>query len=183
LSIRRNYDRNCSYLPLKKINMLTSVIKNVSGKYLIEFGVGKIDKWCVYLTTPVKNRYAPFDADCFIVFQRLGYKHGHQKIYDDFVKIYNKTGKEIDEINLQLIEALSQWYAEDALEIEMWFIILYAGMIAEENKAHTKLGKRIKRLGVHQLLMEKLGPAAAANFSKGKDAQKVLSPLMESKGF
>lgn len=40
-------------------------------------------------------------------------------------------------------------------------------MVAEENKLGTKLGKRIKRLGIHQVLYDRYSPAAAASFSRG----------------
>ena len=38
---------------------------------------------------------------------------------------------------------------------------------AEENKKNTRLGKKIKRLGVHQVLKENLNIRVAANYSKG----------------
>ena len=47
------------------------------------------------------------------------------------------------------------------------FTILYMAMIAEEKKEHTKLGKRIKRLGVHKLLVERVPVSEAANFMRG----------------
>lgn len=47
------------------------------------------------------------------------------------------------------------------------FTILYMAMIAEEKKEHTKLGKRIKRLGVHKLLIEGVPVNEAANFMRG----------------
>ena len=40
------------------------------------------------------------------------------------------------------------------------------GMITEENKRNTRLGKRIKRLGMHQVLIEEIQPAIAVNFSR-----------------
>jgi len=42
-------------------------------------------------------------------------------------------------------------------------------MISEENKANTRLGKRIKRLGVHKLLIENQPVYEAANFMRGMD--------------
>ena len=54
--------------------------------------------------------------------------------------------------------------------------------IAEENKEFTKLGKRIKRLGVHQVLKERMHYNEAANFSKGKK-WKELNEICSSKGF
>jgi hypothetical protein len=41
------------------------------------------------------------------------------------------------------------------------------GMIAEENKENTILGKRIKRLGMYQTLIEGLPAEMSANFSRG----------------
>jgi hypothetical protein len=52
--------------------------------------------------------------------------------------------------------------------VENIFGILYAGMIAEEQKDKKILGKRIKRLGVHQVLVELVDPKIAANYSRGK---------------
>ena len=47
------------------------------------------------------------------------------------------------------------------------FSILYMAMIAEERKAGTRLGKRIKRLGIHKLLIENIPVREAANFMRG----------------
>jgi hypothetical protein len=163
--------------------MPSILIKKVNNKYRLEFGSGGFDKWCIYLTLPGKRGYPPKDIDCFNILRQLGNKHGDQKIYDDFVKIYDATSKQIDATTLQLIEQMSTAYGNDADEIEIWFTVLYAGMIAEENKDKTVLGKSIKRLGVHQLLVDKWGPGEAANFSVGKGAKGFLIPLMKSKGF
>ncbi len=42
--------------------------------------------------------------------------------------------------------------------MEIWFNVLYAGMVAEENKENAVLKKRIKRLGMHQVLIDGLEP-------------------------
>jgi hypothetical protein len=55
-------------------------------------------------------------------------------------------------------------------------------MIAEENKENAILGKRIKRLGMHQVLIENMKPEEAAVFSKGKK-WKELHRLMKKRGF
>ena len=52
--------------------------------------------------------------------------------------------------------------------MDKYFTIFYAGMIAEENKKHAILKKRIKRLGLHQILIEDADPKYAATFSEGK---------------
>jgi hypothetical protein len=68
------------------------------------------------------------------------------------------------------------------LEQEEVYVTLYMGMVAEEAKTGTRLGKRIKRLGVHQVLLERLEPEMAANFSRGKPWYE-LAYLCQSKGF
>ena len=59
---------------------------------------------------------------------------------------------------------------------------IYAGMIAEERKAYTKLGKRVKRLGIHQVILEGMAPTRAANFSRGK-AWREIAALCTERGF
>ena len=55
-------------------------------------------------------------------------------------------------------------------------------MIAEENKANTKLGKKIKRLGVHQILIENITPNISANYSKGMKWREIEKECKE-RGF
>jgi hypothetical protein len=50
---------------------------------------------------------------------------------------------------------------------------LYAGMVAEENKEGAILRKRIKRLGVHQLLIEERQAIYAENFSRSKPWREI----------
>jgi len=77
---------------------------------------------------------------------------------------------------------LSQDYTDVWVEMDTWFTVIYAGMIAEENKANAILKKRIKRLGMHQLLLENFKSEEAANFSKNKKWQE-LDIIMKQKGF
>jgi hypothetical protein len=82
-----------------------------------------------------------------------------------------------------LIDSISLTYKiSDRLLIEKWFTVIYAGMVAEENKKFAVLKKRIKRLGMYQMLVENQDPKIAANFSKGKKWPE-LDLIMKSKGF
>jgi hypothetical protein len=139
----------------------------------LEFDTGVLDDWCVYLTGPGKARIAPRDEDYFQQLVDLGNQHGAQTIYDAFVAVYAKTGKAIDGEVLAYIETASKAFGADALSINKLLCILYAGMLAEENKRHTKLGKRIKRLGMYQCLIEKRKVAIATSFSRGMKWQHV----------
>lgn len=148
----------------------------------IEFDSGKFDDWCVYITKPGSKRFAPTDVQYFSRLKIIADKFGSQKIYDDFVVIYNRTSGEIETGVFELIKVLCKFYDGYSLEMEVWFNVLYAGMIAEENKANAILKKRIKRLGMFQVLIENLEPEIAATFSKDKK-WKELDTLMKSRGF
>jgi hypothetical protein len=144
------------------------LIKEIKNQFRIEFDNGNFDEWCVYLETQKTRRYAPTDIEYFARLQELGKVHGFQKIYDDFLKVYNLTDKNVSNSINDLITELSAHYGPDCIEIDMWFSVIYAGMIAEENKKYAILKKRIKRLGIYQVLIRAESPAYAANFSKGK---------------
>lgn len=143
------------------------VIKNFPDGSIIEFDIGKFDSWCVYLTER-ESRTTPKDVDYFGDLKNLSNKHGADKIYCHFVTIFDATTKIIDQDLLARITTLSKEYDNDDLRIDKLFTIIYAGMIAEENKQHAILKKRIKRLGLHQVLIEGATLYNAATFSKGK---------------
>ncbi len=161
---------------------MPTLVKHIRQLHTVEFDQGKFDEWCVYLKRQGQRRYAPRDEEYFDRLQQLGERYGHRAIYDDFVRIYEPTDTSINPEILQLIHALSNAYAADAEEVEIWFTVLYAGMIAEENKTNMVLRKRIKRLGMHQVLIEKMNPLDAAKFSLGKKYAE-LDPMMKERGF
>ena len=161
---------------------MTTLIKTITDGSIVEFGKGSFDDWCVYLTRKNEPRFAPKDILYFTELTRLGDKHGHKKIYNDFVKIYIGTTSVINNNILSEITEIAKAYEEDSINIDIWFTIIYAGMIAEENKKHAILKKRVKRLGMHQLLIERESPVYAANYSKGK-YWRELDVIMRGFGF
>ena len=161
---------------------MAALIKLINNSTRIEFDKGTFDDWCVYLSKPNERRYAPLDTEYFGRLQELSKKYTSQKIYNDFIKFYTLTDKNLSQVILRLIDAIAKDYLEDEEEINIWFTIIYAGMIAEENKANAILKKRVKRLGMHQVLILNLPPEYAANFSKGKK-WKELDLIMKTNGF
>lgn len=157
-------------------------LNSLSNGGFIEFDSGCFDGWCVFVTTPGNKRFAPTDVQYFTRIKELSEKFGPQKIYDDFVVIYNRTTKNVEPKVFELISVLSRFYDSDAVEMELWLNVIYAGMIAEENKENAILKKRIKRLGIHQVLIDGVTPEQAAIFSKGKK-WKELDEIMRLKGF
>ncbi len=161
---------------------MSQKLNSFSNGGFIEFDSGNFDGWCVFVTAPNGKRFAPTDVEYFTQIKEIGEKSGPKKLYDDFVVIYNRTTKNVDPKVFELILILSRFYENASTEFELCFNILYAGMIAEENKENAILKKRIKRLGIHQVLIDGVLPQQAAVFSKGKK-WKELDEIMISKGF
>ena len=92
------------------------------------------------------------------------------------------TEKEVNNEALNNISRISEKYGDDAIQIDTIFSILYMAMIAEERKAGTKLGKRIKRLGIHKLLIEDKPVHDAANFMRGMNWREI-DGLCRERGF
>ncbi len=161
---------------------LPTLIHTFPNGSLLEYDDGAFDAWCIYLTPPNGKRHAPKDTEYFVRFAELARTHTPRKVYGDFVRVYEKAGKQIDPRVLKFIEYRAQAYQSDALEIQILLTIVYAGMVAEENKARTKLGKRVKRLGMYQTLIEKMPAERAASFSKRKRWQEIAAEC-EKRGF
>lgn len=117
------------------------IIKNVQGKNLIEFDSGTFDEWCVFLSRNGSKRYAPKDTEYFTALKKFGKKYGSGKIYNDFISYYHSTTTEIEKSTLDLITTISHDYESHSEEMDIWFTVIYAGMIAEENKANAILKK------------------------------------------
>ena len=145
---------------------MTRTIQQFADGTVLEYATGRFDSWCIFLCQN-GQRKAPKDIEYFSQLKELAKKY-NGKIYQDFVKIYNITNSTLNNFVLAKITELATQYGNDALEMTKLFTILYAGMVAEENKKNAILKKRIKRLGIHQILLEDLEPNIAANFSRGK---------------
>lgn len=156
-------------------------IKSFSDGSILEYDRGRFDPWCVYLTRNGSRR-PPKDVDYFNQLRELASKYGVGRVYQDFVQIYDLVGKEKTDSDLAAISRIAASYEEDALEVDMIFSILYLAMIAEERKAGTRLGKRIKRLGVHKLLIENRSVDEAANFMRGM-GWRDIDALCRERGF
>ena len=156
------------------------IVASIDKSTKIVFDTGKFDNWCVYIIDDHK-KYAPKDLEYFTEIQFIAKSYPSNKVYTDFLKFYRHTTAEVNPIIIDLIKEISYSYiAEHQFIILKWFTVIYAGMVAEENKEKAILKKRIKHLGIYQLLVEGLKPEVATNFSKGK-SWKELNKLMIDK--
>lgn len=161
---------------------MATLVKTISDGSIIEFDIGSFDEWCVYLIPNGEIKFAPKDVQYFTALRDFGKKYSRKKIYDDFVKIYDATSYAINKEVLDKITEIASSYGDDKIIMDIWFTVIYAGMVAEENKKNAILKKRVKRLGMYQVLIENQSPDFAANFSKGKKWRE-LDALMKKYGF
>jgi len=149
---------------------------------IMEQGPGKFDDYCVYLTREGANRYAPTDKEYFSFFIEKAKKYSSEKIYSDYVSIYDCTTALKNETVLNDIDKIAETYKGDEINFAIWFSVIYMGMVAEENKKNAILKKRIKRLAMYQIMFEKMTAGDAAFFSRGKRVHE-LEPLCKERGF
>ena len=144
------------------------IVKEFNDGSFLEYNRGSFDGWCVFYTNNEGIRIAPKDTEYFKDLYEFSLKYGVDKLYYDYVKIYDRTERIINEDVLIYITQIANEYEEqDILEIDIMFSILYMAMISEENKKYSKLGKRIKRLGIYSLLKENMPIEESATFMTG----------------
>jgi hypothetical protein len=164
-----------------------ALIDGKKVRQLVWFGEGKslgfcsgtFDDWCIYVEHPTYPKY-PTDEWYFTVAKGWAESVGAQRVYDDFVIVYRATTKDYDPGVSQTIAVLSLAYPDpEAFNIIMH--ILYMGMIAEENKEFTRIGKGIKRLGMYELLIYDDDPKVAAHSTRGVDWRVIADRCREAK--
>jgi hypothetical protein len=146
---------------------MPTTIRRYSDGTSVEFDKGKFDNFCVFIRSEDGSRKAPLDVEYFDTLLQFSSKHGVEKVYADFILIYEITQARVTSESLSLIESIANSYESERISFARTLTVIHMGMVAEINKANTKLGKRIKRLGVHRLLNEGLTSAQAANFMRG----------------
>ena len=159
-----------------------NLIKRFSDGTSLEYDRGSFDAWCVYMVDANGNRKPPLDKDYFRDLKVLAIKYGVNYLYDAYVYVYDNTEKQVTEEGLNAAEKASLRFSEDQLEVQKIFTILYMAMIAEENKRYTRLGKRIKRLGIYKLLFENVQVNEAADFMRGM-GWRDIDALCKERGF
>lgn len=163
------------------------LIKEFPDGVCLFFGRGKFDEFCVFEVESLDRdsafslSQAPSDVKYFEDLVLLGRVFGNVFCWNAFVMLYDVVSKDFSEDVCAKITALAENFPGYELFADKLFTTLYAAMVAEENKAFSVLGKSIKALGVHQILLEGVPVRDAANFSKGMKAYQ-LRELMSARG-
>lgn len=116
------------------------------------FGKGDFDDYCVYVER--KNKLYPWfrDETYFRWLKRLSKKYGKELVYNDFKYVYENVYVGVDkEVPNRIIREIDEHYPE---QTQQWWGLFFMTMLAEEHKENTILGKRIKHLGVYNLLID-----------------------------
>lgn len=158
------------------------LIKTFNDGSFLEYDRGGIDDWCVYMTNPSGVRRPPLDRDYFTELKNLADRYGVDRVYSDFVEIYDATSKEINNDVLNRITEIADGYGPDSLSVDKLFTTFYMAMTSEENYPGTKLGRRIKRLAAFEILHNNRPVPDAVVFMK-KMKWREIAALCEERGF
>lgn len=166
-----------------KINKLliknSRLIANLTIGRLV-FSQGRFDNRCIYF---VENNmaHAIKDVEIFRVIPTFRATELKYMFYQDFCCIFSDTTSHINPSVIRRIKSISSKYPVSS-NAEYIFMFLYAGMVAEENKQHAIIKKFMKRLGVHQVLIEGMTPELAASYTRGKSWKHIFAEC-ELRGF
>ena len=148
------------------------MVKTQSG-YEIFFAPGNFDPWCVYI------QHAPLDKEYFLWIKKLAQKYGRDYVYNDFVTVYRDVTENFSSSQcLKICEKVDEHYEEDTTH---WWVIFYMTMVAECKKDNAILKKRIKHLGVYNVLIDEWDIDYVVEYMKGKD-YRFLDKLMKERG-
>lgn len=158
------------------------LIQKIDKDTSVVFDSGRFDNWCVYIKTPY-GRKPPLDTEYLNFFRSLANDFETERVYGEFVEIYKVVTNSVDKNVLNKIIQIAKEYPSSIdRNVALNFVVIYAAMIAERNKKNAILRERIKRLGMHQVLLENMPVSEAANFSRGIKARD-LDKICSEKGF
>lgn len=147
--------------------------------YEIYFAQGKFDPWCVYINKHEFNNDIPLDKDYFQWILNLSDKYGVDEVYGDFLIVYEAADSSFDEKECALLcHEIDTHYEEDTTH---WWIIFYMTMVAECKKKNAILKKRIKHLGVYNILFDDYDITYVTRYMRGK-SWRYLDKLMKERG-
>ena len=152
------------------------------------FSKGKFDDYCAYLYAADDNGYAHIYAALDVYyFERLyWFATDHefglslQIVYNHALALFHRVCmqpvKNIDDNTLAYIDYFTRlYYGKQRVFAKEIFMHIYYGMIAEENKANTKLGCLIKMHGIYNLLINQLSLEESANCMCGTNWMTIKS--------
>lgn len=145
----------------------------------IYFDRGKFDEYCVYHINDKGKKSIPLDEHYFKWIKDLANQYGTDKVYKDFLKIYEISNEDLKEnLCLKISNMIDMHYPHE--DTTHWWVIFYMTMVAECKKKNAILKKRIKHLGVYNVLFDNYDIAFIISYMRGKKWQE-LDKLMQER--
>ena len=144
----------------------------MSFNQLIFFGKGRIDDWGAWMAVPTQEGYycaLPSDKYYFGIVDSMVKIYGQYPVFLDFVRIFVLAGKTIDPKVVNEIRQMATRYSDNENWALNMMLHVYYGMVAEENKENTKIGKQIKMLGLYDIIFNGKSVEDAACCNIGRD--------------
>lgn len=151
---------------------------------VIFFGHGADDVWCAYTgkyDAGIMYCAMPSDKYYFKIIRDIADAcNCHEAMYEDFSDLCRRTGKLVDPQVVEYIGRLADGYGPNGDVMYNMFFHVYYGMVAEENKAYAHLGKSIKMLGLHDLLIKRKTVDDSADCNRGGNWRNIYADCQRS---
>ena len=157
------------------------------GKWRLFFGRGRFDDWCVFVFDSVRSKFFfPLDYDYLYWIKCLGERFGNERVYFDFVLLYDCVRRGVSNRECYVVTSMvDEGYV--GVDTQVWWVIFFMTMYAECMKENTRLGKRIKRLGVYNVLVDGDDVEYVTQYMKNDEGLpgwfEYLDRLMRDRGF
>lgn len=163
-------------VPIQRIEKARQLTKIGMGQFLL-FGKGSFDDWTPYVATVMTDGSVmcsyPSDKHYFEIAAGLANGHGPDKVYDDVRYLYARCGKEFDPALAAELAKISLTYGRDHEWAYNMLMHAYFGMLSEENKPGTALGRSLKMNGFYSFLRAGRPFDAAADECRGRSWQEI----------
>ena len=163
-------------VPFNAVKNARHLTKIGMGQFLF-FGKGNFDDWTPYVGAVAQDGSLvcayPSDKYYFELVAILANGHGADKVYDDIRHVFEHCGTAPDDRLIRSIFNISLTYGVNHELAYNMLMHMYFGMISEENKPGTFLGKTLKMNGAYSFLRAGRPFDAAADACRGRGWQDI----------
>ena len=150
----------------------------------IYFSEGSFDSYCVYVNeVPNMFRHAMKDSEYFKWILYLSRCYGVIQVWDDFCKIYDivdmdSNAKPDAKKAMATAIEIDSHYTEETIK---WWLVFYMTMVAECKKKYAIIKKKIKKLGVYNVLIDEWDIDYVTTYMVNMD-WRDLAEMMKERG-
>lgn len=168
-------------IPLENI-MNSRSFQKIGWDMTIFFGRGKKDDWCPYIGIMDNGRMIcslPWDKCYYEMTVTLANRFGVERVYADIKHIFEQARDVLDPALLDNIYRMAVQYGDNFELAYSTLMMIYYGMVSEENYKGTKLGRSLKMNGIHSLLKGGKTIDEAADECRGADWVQVQTQCFQ----